>query len=461
MIRATKAVVVGTAVAFIVLGTQLTAVPDASAQWLPDRAYTEGPGFRVGNFELHPGVALRGGYDTNVFRTSGKNGNPEEDAAVLAVSPHFNISTIGQQRRAQGEDAAGAPGTLPPPIAFNLGVSATYFHYFLDKAPKNVEVDFDTMLSVLPERKVGFDVGAAYARNTRAFTARVAGADQNNSTYAFDRIHPSLLLRGQSRGGVLRGSVGFAPNIVFYEGKPFRYLSQNQYEVPAKLAWSFLPNTALLFDGVFGFNDYIKNLETNTRASIFISDSMRFQSRLGINGAITPRLGVRALVGYAAIIVDRPELDDREDAVAEAALIYGWTPKDNVEVGYQRLLEVSSLGAWSQLDRGYLKASMLFGGAFALGLEAGVAHVNYGRLLTAPRMGTVTGLGVGGDQTRDDIRIDGGVHAEYRATNWLAIMADFSTLVTLTDFEYARVTGNPFPAQFKTFQVFGGVRAHY
>lgn len=457
MIRPTRAVVFGAAFALLELGAQLTAGSHATAQWLPDRAYREGPGFRLGNFELHPGVAVRGGYDTNVFRTPGTAENPEQGSAVLAVSPHLNLSTVGRQRRTEGEDAAGAPGQLPPPIAFNLGTSATYFHYFLDRAPNNVELDLDTNLSVLPERRFGFDVGAQYARGTRAFTADVDG---KNNTYAFDRINPSLLLRGQSRGGVLRGSVGFAPIITVYESKVFRYLSQNQYEVPARLSWSFLPNTALLYDGVFGLNDYAKDVNENTRATIFVSDSKRFQSRLGINGAITPRLAARLIVGYAAIVFDRPELHEHEDVVGEAALTFAWTQKDSAEIGYQRSVEVSNLGGWTQLDRGYLKSSMVFAGMFAVSLDAGVAHVNYGRLLKP----NGDPLGLGEDETRDDIRIDGGVHAEYRATNWLAIMADFTALATLTDFKYELDSGGgviPYPGRFKTFQVFGGVRAHY
>lgn len=459
MIRATRAVVVGAAQLSVVLCLQLLASTHAGAQWLPDRAYTEGPGFRVGDVEIHPGVAARGGYDTNVFRTPGTAGNPELGSAILAITPHLNITTLNRQRLTQGEDAAGSGvAPLPPPVAFNLGVSATYFHYFRDKAPKNLEVDFDGALSVLPERRVGFDVGAQYGRFTRPFTAQIDG---KNNTYAFDRVRPSLTLRAQSRSGVLKGGVGFAPVLTIYESHYFNYLNQNQYEIPARLSWRFLPSTALLFDGAFSFNDYTNtSVADQARAAIFISDSKRAMFRFGMNGAITPNIAVRVLAGYAAVLLKRPELDDHEDVVGEAAVTFAWSTKDNIEVGYQRTLEVSNLGGWQQLDRGYLKSSMLFARVFALGLEGGVAHVNYG-LLLAP---DGTGLGVNDDTSRDDIRIDGGVHTEYRATNWLAIMADFTALATITDFDYDRGANGavvPYPGRFKTFQIFGGVRAHY
>src|SRR5687768_10915296 len=148
MLRQTKAVVFGAAPALLVLCTQMAAAPHAEAQWLPDRSYTEGPGIRVGDLELHPGVAVRGGYDTNVFRTPGTAQDPEVGSAILAITPHLNLTTLSRQRLTQGESAAGASAApLPPPIAFNLGVAATYFHYFAEDAPKNLEVDFDSGLS--------------------------------------------------------------------------------------------------------------------------------------------------------------------------------------------------------------------------------------------------------------------------------------------------------------------------
>lgn len=465
MIQPTRAVVFGAASALLTLFTQLTASPHADAQWLPDRSYTEGPGIRIGDLELHPGVVVRGGYDNNVFRVPNTEAYKKDGSAILAVTPHLNLSTLGALRRAQGEDAAGAGGQLPPPVAFNLGASATYFHYFLDEAPKNVEVDFDTSLSVLPERRVGFDVGASYARNTRPFTLNVGG---NNNDYAFNRVRPSLTLRGQSHGGVLRGRIGFAPSFTLYESDVFNYLNQGQYEVPAGLSWLFLPSTALLFDAGYTLSDYFD--PSRQRTSILLSDAQRFQSRLGVNGAITPNLSARLLVGYAAVVQKDRRLSEREDAVGEAALTYAWSRKDNVEIGYQRQLEIANLGGWNQLDRGYLKTAMLFGGVFALNIEGGVAHVNYGRLLDSG--GQPLGASSGNParptvDKREDIRLDAGVHLEYRATNWLAVTADYMVLATLTDFDYYResqVVGRQvpvYPGEFVTHQVFGGIRAHY
>src|SRR3954451_20753599 len=85
-----------------VVGLGLAAPSLAHAQdqtWLKDRRYTEGPGYRVGDFELHPGAALEFGYDSNYFRRS------SEDAATLPVvgslrlrlTPSLSFSTLGAQ----------------------------------------------------------------------------------------------------------------------------------------------------------------------------------------------------------------------------------------------------------------------------------------------------------------------------------------------------------------------------
>ena len=66
----------------------------ASAQqpWLADRRYGEGIGVRVGDLELHPGVAAEVGYDSNYFLRA-----PSEDplaAYRLRVTPSITLSTL-------------------------------------------------------------------------------------------------------------------------------------------------------------------------------------------------------------------------------------------------------------------------------------------------------------------------------------------------------------------------------
>src|SRR5688500_18894632 len=76
----------------------------ASAQgWMKERRFSEDPGIRTGDFELHPGIGGEIGYDSNWFLRSHQGGpnvvNPENgipnqsqpvrDAAILRITPPF------------------------------------------------------------------------------------------------------------------------------------------------------------------------------------------------------------------------------------------------------------------------------------------------------------------------------------------------------------------------------------
>src|ERR1700749_1760521 len=98
----------------------LLAVPTvASAQdqvWLKDRRYTEGAGYRVGDFELHPGAALEFGYDSNYLHRAAEES--PLGALRLRITPSLSFATLGTQRR---EGSATAPS-----VEFRGGLSLTY-----------------------------------------------------------------------------------------------------------------------------------------------------------------------------------------------------------------------------------------------------------------------------------------------------------------------------------------------
>src|SRR5262245_8622904 len=109
----------------------LVALPTAAlAQdqiWLRDRRYTEGIGYRVGDFELHPGAAAEFGFDSNYLRRpAGAADFPVLPSLRLRITPSFSVSTLGKQRR---EDGAG--GSSPnPSVEFRGGASLTYNEFF-------------------------------------------------------------------------------------------------------------------------------------------------------------------------------------------------------------------------------------------------------------------------------------------------------------------------------------------
>lgn len=447
--------------------------------WSPDRQYTEGAGIKLGDLEVHPGVAIRGGYDTNVFKADGDTGagSAGQDivgSGILAVTPHLNISTQSKQRAQEGE--SGSAPVTPPTIALRAGLAASYFYYFESTAPKNLEVDTDIWLGILPERPVNLELSAAYQRTTRPFTQN--GTDSSNNAFATNSVRPGARVNFGSRSQVLTAYVGYVPNISIYQGEDFKYLSGLGHNVDAGSAWKFLPHTALLYDANLELFNYFDD-SPSTPPPILVSDSARVKTRLGLNGALTQALTLRIMAGYAVGFYDEPLLSEFEDVIGEATLGYKFTNTNKLEVGYTRDVQGAATGGWVRTDRGAAKLGLGFGGSFALGFEAGYGYLTYGRML-APD-GTGLGTGANPDE-RTDSRVDGAIRAEYRVTNWLAFMADATVQATFTDFEYAvpdtslvdddgdpstppTVDPNaapfPDPAGYVSFQFFGGLRAHY
>ncbi|HVJ90133.1 MAG TPA: hypothetical protein VM580_10045, partial [Labilithrix sp.] len=143
----------------------------ASAQgWLADRRYTEGPGIRTGDLELHPGIGGEVGYDSNWFLRShnegptianggpaglGKSG-PPADAAVFRITPSFYVSTLGQQRT----DSSGMTRTEPRVISFRGGVSATGRAFIGRETSRqhNVSIASDARLDINQGRPIGVGI---------------------------------------------------------------------------------------------------------------------------------------------------------------------------------------------------------------------------------------------------------------------------------------------------------------
>lgn len=429
--------------------------------WTPDRKYTEGPGIRAGDLEIHPGIAVRGGYDTNVFKADGdtsgtSEGQPVEGAAILGVTPHVNMATKSQQRAAGGEDR-GEQGTSLPYLAFRAGLSATYLHYFADNAPKNVEVDADAWLNLLPQRPVNLELTAAYQRSIKPFapTNESVGKDD----YTSNAVRPGAKLNFQTRSGVLSSYVGYMPNFTLYkESSVFHYMNNFQHTVEAGAGWKFLPNTALIYDFGFSLQDYRDDQDPT--APVLYSDNSRIRTRLGANGAITKTLSMRVMAGYAAFFVDQGLLSEHEDVIGEVALTQKLGARHKLELGYVRDVSPSTLGSWLRSDR----ARALLGldlGSFGLSLEGGYSYLTYGRIIGP----TGASISADGGFDRNDHRVDGAIRAEYQATNWLAFNADATATAVITDFDYAvaAMGAAPFPdpAGYVAFTFFGGVRAHY
>lgn len=444
----------------LVVFAALAPAASVSAQngWLADRARTEGPGFRVGDFELHPGIGAEVGWDSNLYFTEDNPTRADRhriDTGILRITPHFLFSTIGGQRREQGE-ARDDTGGSPPTVAFRGGISAAYYEFFADPSRRNLDISGTLRLQVLPERPFSFSVWDTFDRGIRPFTENFnLGASQariNNQA--------GLDLAFQTTGGVVQVRAGYVFGLNFFEGAPFQYGNAFTHSVTLQESFRFLPQTALIHDTVVNIQDYFSPSPT---AATLVADNIRLRSRLGINGAITENITVQAMVGYAAgffptVVIDGTPYDQDYDSIV-AQVELGWQIMEGMRLslGYDRDFFASFLGNYYSRDRGYLRYQMLVGGAFLLALDFDVGYMDFG-LIRGGTAGMPIIDNTGGE--RHDVRVGGSLFAEYRFTEWLGVNATFRYQGQFTNYQFSNV-GFLDPAQYNKFEVFGGVRVFY
>ncbi|MCA9582963.1 MAG: hypothetical protein KC416_14285, partial [Myxococcales bacterium] len=214
----------------------------AEAQgWLADRSRAEGPGFRLGNFELHPGLGAEVGYDSNVILSDDTN-RPERSSGILRITPHLFLSTIGPQRLEEARD--GGEVALPT-FDLRTGLSGSLYHYLASNAGNsNMSADADVAATILPERPFSVTVSGNFSRTIQPFTE--AGAIGND--YARDQASAGARFQLQTKGGVLKGTAGYRFGADLFEGATFRFADNFDHTITTTSAWRFLPNTALLWD---------------------------------------------------------------------------------------------------------------------------------------------------------------------------------------------------------------------
>ncbi|MGB0679580.1 MAG: hypothetical protein ACPGUV_07965 [Polyangiales bacterium] len=412
-------------------------------QWDSRRERVEGPGFRLGNLEVHPGVALEGGYDTNVFFQD----TDPVDSFLLRVTPHLFLATLGPERRGEG-DAKGEQK-----VAFRTGLSTSYYHFFEERARSNFDVDTDMRLTLFPERKLGLSFFDTYTRSIRPFTE--PGAISRNYNRNLNNVGTEV--SAQTRGGGLRGTLGYNFGLDIYEGDSFKYGNNFSHNVDNTVAWRFLANTSVLYDFRYSFLDYRNE---DDPAPVALADAHRVRGRVGLNGTLLPRLAFTTMIGYGAGFNDSLLLDEYDSVVAQAELRLAFARNASMRVGYERDFYQALVGGFFRRDRGYLNSEVLFAGVFKLGAEFWAGYLDYGRLVSPVGQA----LGLAGDFSRTDPMVSLTILGEYRMTDWLGLLGKVGYLGNFSDFEYATNTGAgvlPDPADFQKFDAWLGLRASY
>jgi hypothetical protein len=432
------------AVAFAAFGVSA----EAAAQdqlWLRDRRYTEGAGIRVGNFELHPGVAAEVGYDSNYLRRSDQAG--PAGSIRIRITPMLSLSTLGPQRM---EGASAAP---PPDVELRATAALTYNEFIGvngDDASviaalgqqRNISGNLDLNLSIRPRREWS---GSLFAGIGRSVQPSEQGAfDQFRG--AFDR----LLARAGGElvwapgSGLLDWRIGYRFNGTLFEQELFNSgpnavqgFTNLEHTIQTRGRWRFLPRTAMLFDlrqSFIGYTNYPGGIDAGYKTS-----SHPLRAQIGVNGLITPSFGVLAMGGWGASFYEpRGATSDFDSFIGQAEVKWFFTPakstdvdaaslaSSSLSVGFIRDFSDSLIGSYVERNRAYANLSYFFGGRVLVVLDGGVGPAVYPALPTYRGVGQ--GATVSGGWT--DIRWDASLFGEYRlGTTWASTRC-FATAAT-------------------------------
>jgi hypothetical protein len=464
-------------------------VPSDSPQWLKDRRYNEGAGIREGDFELHPGIAGEFGYDSNWFLRSSSNQGfansgplaPPIPALLFRITPSLYLSTLGPQRR------EGDVAPEPPSIRFRAGINATYREFIgisSDSAvasqpqndisaQRNIGGTADARLEIAPERPLG---AALFANFGRVIMPTSTSADPNLSLNR-DEIGAGGEVAVQPGGGTLDWHFGYQFHDTIFEesaGQPYNNTSNALY---TRGRWRFRPRTALVYDASLGFLSYSN--EAAAEAEGLVS-STPVRARIGLNGLLTDRFAVTALVGWGASFYDnkinaQPQYDSvigqaelkwflsASPGVAQASEI--GLALSSVAIGYTRDFVNSYLGDYYGQDRGYLRFSYFFSGRTLVTLEGGAAAIEYPDMFFGPATvapGAPAPTLVERHSAFTDTRIDGTLFSEYRFTDSFGLNATIRYTANLSNAKVPIIPGGTqgesYDMAWNRFEAFLGVR---
>ncbi|HTA93838.1 MAG TPA: hypothetical protein VK745_29880 [Polyangiaceae bacterium] len=391
--------------------------------WLANRQYGEGIGVRVGDLELHPGIAGQVGYDSNYFLRA-----PQENpiaAYRLIITPSISLETLGAQRRDGLSPAGPAPLQFRANayVGYNELVAADSKYSTQVQDQRHLDAGTDLSLSLFPTGQVGADSYFNFVRT-------VQPSNDTNTENAFNRdgIRVGAGATWRPGGGLFSWRLGYELLYNYFELAPYQDLNNYQNQINMRGSWRFLPRTALLYEGAYTWVTYARNTVQG--------DGAIASSRIGLNGLITNHFALLALVGWAgtfynggtAVAAAPPQQFD--SIIGQVELKWFLSGQQGLDVtsapvglswvalGYTRDVNNSYLGDFYQRDRGYAQLSYLLGGAFVGGLSAGIANLAFP---DSPEHSAFS-----------EQRFDASLFAEYRVSNTFGLNATVNYLDNIT-----------------------------
>jgi hypothetical protein len=440
---------------------------EARAQaWLKDRNVAQGAGFKVGDWELHPGLGIEVGADSNWYMRTDRNvgavnGPPAvsvDPAPVMKVTPSFFVNTGESAARQQGE--SGPPRA--PDHRFTAGGSLTYIEFFgvLKPEQRNGSANVSARGDFFNNSPVGFGVGAFYTRTVAPNTSGNPDASFNRNTIGGEAdvtIRPGVGTLDWLFGYRVRGNVYDKS-----QGVPFNGLN---HQILTRGRWKFRPRTAVLYEGGVGFDTYLQKEQTYNA----LYNSIPIRSKLGISGLVTPRISTLLMAGWVSSFFDTgpttpvPQLNTLT-AQAEGTFYLSSPPEGELQtaqvslstlsIGFVRDGAQSLVSNYTVQNRGYLRLQWFIAQRAVVSLEGGASAVEYPRVLV--NTGDPLAPGVASESFYT-ARADATLFGEYRFTQSLGLNLTGRFTGEFSD-KLLPTSGGNFAVDYKRFEAYLGFR---
>lgn len=429
--------------------------------WLQDRSLLEGRGIRTGNFELHPGVGVDFGFDSNVFNASGSQPTAQQSALRLRAAPSFYVATLGAQRSTNSDSAT----TALPTVNFRGGVGLVYHEWIGVGSSSSRDVSTLRNLgaqSVLrfdffPQRTWQFGLGADYIRVIQpgvADDAVAGGAVRTIGSQTFNRntVTGSVDIGYAPGRGVFELRFGY--NILANIFDNIGFNNSITHQGFARMRWRFLPKTALVWEGSVGRLTYLDTAGSTTG----LFDGTPMATRFGLTGLLTNRVSLLLLAGYQGTFFERG--DNADTVVGQAELQWLIDGRSRLRGGFLRDVQPSVFGNFFTRNRGYVNYMQSFSGRFVLSVDAGVSLNQFGYVANRGSGTPLTPV-AGVDATTgrfNTVRVDGTLFAEYRLSDVFGINASARGEALLSD---VKLGAQQLPIDWTRFDAYVGVRANW
>jgi hypothetical protein len=423
----------------------LLAATPAGAQesWNPysTSVYREGPGVRLGYVPLvlHPGLAVDGGYDSNVFYAG--SDRPAIGAGLLRFRAHFDLATLPPQRLEQDT------GTADPKVEFRFSTQLEYREYLSSNpdvtAQRSLNLFANADLTVLPKGPFTLRLYDMYVRTVDPRN------EEGPTNFARDFDRGGFVASLRPGTGRLELGIADYAEVNVWESNDLAFGNTVADEAQAYARFRLLQQTVLSVIVRAGYREYSSDSQLR---------SAPVRALVTASSPITSWFGASAGIGYGNSIALASNRVSFNSVIANAEVRFFLPHGARIAAGYDRDFFDSLLANFYVDDKLYVGFDQPLAYRIVAHLDGGLRFRHYDGLVDPSVFGAFSGYS---STTRDDRVWD--LHAELnvRATQWMSVGVSYNFVAVQTDFLFLLPNGGSESADYLKHSAFARVDVAY